>query len=148
MLDNIISLVKDQAFNAITNNAQIPEDKKDAAVETTTSTIVNELKDHLTPANISSIVSLFGSGSGNTTPANTMTSSIQNSVVSALSQKVGLSPAIASTIASTVVPAIIGLISKKDSDPNDSFNVKSLVESFAGHDKGGILGKLGSLFGK
>lgn len=148
MLDNIISLVKQQVSGAITNNAQIPEDKKTAVVETTTSTIISELKDHLTPDNLSSIVSLFGSGSGNTTPGNVMTNSIQNSVVSALSQKVGLSPTIANTIASTVVPAIMGLISKKDSDPNDSFNLKSLVESFAGSDKGGILGKIGGLFGK
>lgn len=147
MLDGILDLIKGQASSVITNNADIPEEKKDAAVETTTSTIVNELKNHFTPDNLSSISNLFGSNAGGG-GGSSMVSSIQNSVVSALVSKVGLNKIVATTIASTVVSAIMNFMSKKSNDPNDSFNVKSLVESFATSDKGGLLGKLGGLFGK
>jgi len=145
MLDSIINLVKDEALGAISDNAGVPAEKKDAAVETTTSTIVDELKNQLTGGNISNVMNLFGSSSGS---SNTLTNSLQSSVVSALSQKVGLSPAVANSIASAVIPAIMGLISKKHSDPNDSFDLGSLVKSFTDNSKGGLLGALGSIFGK
>ncbi|MBD8388768.1 DUF937 domain-containing protein [Dysgonomonas sp. BGC7] len=150
MLDGILDLVKDQAMQAITNNTDVPAEKKDAAIETTTSTIVDSLKGQLSSNNLGSIVSLFG-GNDNSDIANSpLVSSIQSSVVSALSQKVGLSSSVANSIASAVIPALIGLISKKSNDPNDSFSIESLVESFSGqgNKKGGILGALTSLFGK
>ncbi|SBW05713.1 DUF937 domain-containing protein [uncultured Dysgonomonas sp.] len=145
MLDGIIDLVKDQALGAITNNAGVPADKKEAAVETTTSAVVNGLKDQLTPDNLSNILGMFSGGS---TSSSNLTSGLQSSVVSALSDKVGLSPAVANSIASTVIPAIMGLISKKHNDSNDSFSLESLVESVTGKQGGGILGALGGLFGK
>ena len=145
MLDGIIDLVKDQALGAITNNAGVPADKKEAAVETTTSAVVNGLKDQLTPDNLSNILGIFSGGSASNS---NLTSGLQSSVVSALSEKVGLSPAVANSIASTVIPAIMGLIAKKHNDSNDSFSLESLVESVTGKQGGGILGTLGGLFGK
>lgn len=145
MLDGIIDLVKDQALGAITNNAGVPADKKEAAVETTTSAVVNGLKDQLTPDNLSNILGMFSGGSASNS---NLTSGLQSSVVSALSEKVGLSPAVANSIASTVIPAIMGLIAKKHNDSNDSFSLESLVESVTGKQSGGILGALGGLFGK
>lgn len=145
MLDGIIDLVKDQVLGAITNNADVPADKKDAAVETTTSAVVDGLKDQLTPDNLSNVLGMFSGSSAN---GNNLASGLQSSVVSALSEKVGLSPSIANSIASTVIPAIMGLIANKNDDPNDSFNLESLVKSVTGKKGGGILGTLGSLFGK
>lgn len=146
MLDNIINLVKEQALGAITGNAGIPADKKDAAVEATTSSIVDGLKEHFTPDNLSAITNLF---SGGASDAQGISSSLQGSVVSALSEKVGLSKDIANNIASAVIPAVIGLFSKKTNDPNDSgFSIESLMKAFGGGGKsGGIFDALGSLFG-
>lgn len=146
MLDSIINLVKKEALGAITNNADVPADKKDAAVETTTSTIVDSLKDQLSSGNISNIVELFSGDSGS---SSSFTNSIQSSVISALTEKVGLNKGIANTIASTVIPAVMGMISKKNNDSNDSFSIESLVKSVSGgNNGGGILGSLGKLFGK
>ncbi len=145
MLDGIMDLIKDQALGAITNNAGVPADKKDAAVEATTSSIMDGLKEHFTPNNLSSIMGLLGGSSGE---SNDMLSSIQSNVVSALSDKVGLNKDVANNIASTVIPALMNLISKKSDDPNDSFSIESLVESFTGKKGGGILGALGSIFRK
>lgn len=144
MLDNIIDLVKNQVLGTIENDPEVPADKKGAAIEATTSSIVDGLKSQLTTDNLSNLMGLFGGDSN----SDTITNSIQESVVSALSEKVGLSKETARSIASAVIPAIIGLISKKNNDPNDSFNLESLVESVTGKKGGGLLGALGSLFGK
>lgn len=149
MLDGILDLIKDQALGAVTQ-AGVPADKQEAAVETTASSIVDGLKDQLSLDNISSIMSLFGGSSSSSSAvaaSNPVVSSIQGTVVSSLSEKVGLSPAVANTIASTVVPALIGLLSKKSNDPGDSFDFGSLLQSFTGGGDstggflGGILGK-------
>ncbi|MFV0418416.1 MAG: DUF937 domain-containing protein [Dysgonomonas sp.] len=145
MLDSIIDLVKGEALSAITNNDNVPADKRDAAVEATTSGIVDGLKSQFSSGNLSNILDIFGGSGGNTA---SLTSSIENSVVSALSQKVGLSPSVASSIASVVIPAVVGLISKKHNDSNDSFSLDSVVESFTKNQGGGILGAIKGLFGK
>lgn len=150
MLDGILDLVKDQAMKAITNNADVPEEKKEDAINTTTSTIVDSLKGQMSSGDLGGIMSLFGGGSSDIA-SNPIVSSLQSSLVSALGKKVGLSSSICNTIASAVIPALIGMISNKEKDPNDSFNLASLVESFAGQQggkKGGLLDGLGGLFGK
>lgn len=149
MLDGILDLVKDQALGAITNNADVPDDKKEAAVETTTSAIVDGLKNNLSLDNISSLLGIF-SGGDSTASTSQTADSIQTSVVSSLSEKVGLSKEVAGSIASTVVPALLQLLTKKSGDANDSFSFESLLESFTGgnNKKGGILGTLGKLFGR
>ncbi len=147
MLNGILDLIKDSALGAITNNADVPDDKKDAAVETTTNAIVDGIKNNIS---LDSISSLLGSD-GNSDLANNQTvNSIQASVISSLSEKVGLSKEVAGSIASAVVPALLQLLSKKSGDSNDSFSFDSLLKSFTGDSQkgAGILNTLGKLFGK
>ncbi|MBK5720682.1 DUF937 domain-containing protein [Dysgonomonas sp. Marseille-P4677] len=144
MLDGIIDIVKNQALEAISQNSDVPTNKKEAAIETTTSSIVDGIKSQLTTSNLPNLMNLFGGGSD----SKAITDSIQGSVVSALSEKVGLNKDTANSIASVVIPAVISLISKKNNDSNDSFNLESLVESVAGKKGGGLLGALSSLFKK
>ncbi len=144
MLEGIIDLVKEQVVPAIANNENIPADKRSAVVETTTSTVVEGLKEYFTPDNISSITSMFSGESGG---AN-IVSSLQSSVVNALSEKLGLNKDIANSIASAVIPAIMSLFSQKANDPNDEgFTVESLIGALGGKSSGGLLGMLGGLFG-
>jgi len=147
MLDGILDLVKEQALGAVTR-AGVPAEKKDAAVETTAASIVDGLKNNISLDNISSLAGLFGGSSSSSavTASNPIVSSIQNTVVSALSEKVGLNKTMATTIAATVVPALIGLLSKKSNDPNDSFDFGSLIQSFTGGSSEG--GLLGGILGK
>ncbi|MFT4221403.1 DUF937 domain-containing protein [Dysgonomonas sp.] len=148
MLDGILDLIKDQALGAITNNADVPDDKKGAAVETTTNAIVDGFKNNLSLDNVSSLLGLSGDDSALTN--NQTVNSIQTSVISSLSEKVGLSKEVAGSIAAAVVPALLQLLSKKSGDTNDSFSFDSLLQSFTGSSQkgGGILSTLGKLFGR
>ncbi|WP_163319275.1 DUF937 domain-containing protein [Dysgonomonas sp. 520] len=149
MLDGIIDLVKKEALGVITNNADVPAEKQNEAVDTTASAILSSLKDHISFENIGAITSLLSNGA-NSEGANNIVSGVQSSVVSALTSKVGLNQGVANTIATAVVPAIIGIFTKKNNDPNDTgFNVESLIKTFTGGGgMGGILGAIGSLFGR
>nr|WP_297166261.1 DUF937 domain-containing protein [uncultured Dysgonomonas sp.] len=144
MLEGILDLVKEQVVPAIANNENIPADKRSAVVETTTTTVVEGLKEYFTPDNISSITSLFSGEAG----GSNIVSGLQNSVVNALSEKLGLNKDIANSIASAVIPAIMSLFSQKANDPNDeSFTIESLIGALGGKSGGGLLGMLGGLFG-
>lgn len=152
MLDNILKIVTEQVVPAITNNADIPDNQKENAVQATTSGILEGLKDHFIPDNLSDVANLFGGGAASSFGGSSMIQGIQSTVASALTQKVGLNGAVATTIASTVVPAVIGMFSNKVNDQNDSgFNVESLIKAFTGgggnQGGGGILGMLGGLLG-
>lgn len=144
MLEGILDLVKEQVVPAIANNENIPAEKRSAVVETTTTTVVEGLKEYFTPDNISSITSLFSGEAG----GSNIVSGLQNSVVNALSEKLGLNKDIANSIASAVIPAIMSLFSQKANDPNDeSFTIESLIGALGGKSGGGLLGMLGGLFG-
>jgi len=155
MLDNVLELVKEQVLPAIVGNNQIPEEKKDAAVETTTSSILDGLKDQIVPDNLTEVMNLFGGNNPISNFGNTaMVQGVQSTVASALTSKVGLNSTLATTIAATVVPAVIGLFSKKVADKNEpGFNVQSLIEALTkgkgGDNKGGggLLDMIGGLFG-
>lgn len=150
MLDNIINLVKEQVTSVISGNADIPADKKSEAVSATTTSIVDGLKSQFTSDNLSSITSLFSGGDNSSSG---IVDSLQTSVVSTLSEKVGLSKDVASGIASSIIPAVVGLFSQGG---GAGFSVDSLIGAFTGGDGGGdpkksgggLLGTLGRLFGK
>lgn len=149
MLDSIIDIVKDQAFDLISKNADIPGDKKDKAVETATDSVMQGLKDNFNLGNISQLTALWGEGTA--ASGNPIVSNISNTVASALSDKVGLPKFLSSTVATSLVSAVIGaLTGKGNSSGGAGFNIQSLIEAFTGGDSGkkggGLLGSLGNIF--
>ncbi|MCC8035432.1 MAG: hypothetical protein LIO77_05815 [Rikenellaceae bacterium] len=162
MLENIISLVKDKVGDMIGKEADIPEEKKGEAVQATTASLIDGLKDYATPENITSFASLLGTGGAHSEDSSAIrqsniTQGLQSNVISSLTSKVGLDKGSASKIALLVVPAVIALFSHKANDRSDSgFNISSIVNAFKGASgrsasSGGgesIMEKVGSFFGK
>ncbi|MCD8071743.1 MAG: hypothetical protein LUE10_00885 [Alistipes sp.] len=161
MLENIISLVKNKVGDMIGSDADIPEDKKGQAVQATTTSLIEGLKDYATPENITSFASLLGTSGAHTENSSAIqksniTQGLQSNVISSLTSKVGLDRGSAGKIAMMVVPAVIALFSHKANDRSDSgFNIGSIVNAFKGgasenSSSGGegILEKVGSFFGK
>lgn len=148
MLDSILNIVKEKAMDVISNNAGVPEEKKQDAVQTTTSALADGLKQNLNMSNLSALSGLLGGGSSS---ANPIINNIKSTVVNELTSKVGLSQGIATTIATTVISAVMNVLSKKVSDPNEKgFNLESIVGAFTGGSGSGsggdLLGSLGKLF--
>lgn len=147
MLENIINLVKDQTLEVISNNnVQIPADKHGEVIDTTASAIMDGFMNNINAGDLSSLLGLFGGGSSSG-GSNPLMNGIQSTVVSALSEKVGLDRNVANSIATLVIPTVMGLLSQKNDDPNDSFNLESMVGALTGgKGAGGLLGTLGKLF--
>lgn len=146
MLDNLLNLIKETVTHSIGNNKEIPEDKKAETVDVTTQALASGLKENLHAGNLSHLTSLFKKGSS--VEKNPVTTNIIGTVSSSLIQKIGLSSPIAALIANSVVPAVMKVISGKVNDPKEKgINVESLIQGFAGKAEGGILGKIGKLFG-
>ena len=149
MLDEVVNLVKKEVSDLIINNPEVPEEKKEDAVKTTTSTLLNGLKDNITSGNMSEVMNLFGSSNVENSSNNNVANNIQTSVVSSLIQKVGLSPAIANGIATAIIPTVMGLLSNKINDNSQpGFNLNSIINAFSGSKDGNhnILSSLGKFF--
>ena len=160
MFEQMLNLVKGQVAKTVGGMDGIPAGKQAAVVSTTTSSLMDGLKNFATPDKLSSL--LGGTGrAGGEQAAGGLTSNI----VSDLTSKVGLKPAMAQGIAGSVVPSVMSLFSKNVSDPSKpGFNLQSMIGALtggaggilgggaqAGSTGGGILGglmsKIGSFFG-
>lgn len=160
MLENIISLVKDQVTDKISGEADIPADKKTEVAQTITSSIIEGLKNQMTPENMSALKSMLGGGAtqeGNTAEIrqNGITQGVESNVVSSLTSKTGLSAATATKIAALVVPVVIAVFARKAKNGGGSgFDIGSLVGAFTGSGSSstgggkGIMDMVGKFFGK
>lgn len=145
MADNLLNLIKETVMHSIGKNKDIPEDKKTQTVDVTTEALASGLKENLHVGNLSHLTDLFKAGSS--VEKNPVTTNMVGTVSSSLMQKIGLSSPVAALIANSVVPAVMKVISGKVNDPKEKgINVESLIQSFAGKEEGGILGKIGKLF--
>ncbi len=148
MLDKIMDMVKGQVMKSIDGVQGVPEDKKDKAVETTASALMDALKKHATGGNLSSLVSMLGMGKSASSSGD-MAGGLGSGVISALTSKVGLSPAVAQSVVAAVIPAVMSLFKKKIDDPAEpGFNLESLMGGLSGGKGGGMMSMLGDLIGK
>lgn len=169
MLENLINLVKENAGNYIINNAEVPNEKNDSAVEVTSHSIIDTLKNAVSGGDISQLTSLFNGGDSNVENS-ALASSAKGNVITNLIEKTGLSPEVASKIAASIVPLVMSKLVSKTNDPNNSsFNIQDILGSLTGgkggfdvgsilgglgadkkdgHDKGGLSGALSGMFGK
>lgn len=144
MFDNLLSLVKEHAGDAIVNNPAIPNEKNEEAIKTTTNSIVDTLKSQVAGGNLNSLMDMFKGGNANTS---SVSSSVQNNVVNDLMKKFGIDNVQASGIAQKLIPTVMEKFVSKTNDPNDkSFDLNSIVSSLGGEGANGILGKITNLF--
>lgn len=145
MLENLISLVKENAKQAIIENPAIPNEQNDAACETAATSIFDSLKNMIGNGGIESVTQLFSNNGEN---QGTVVKEISGNVAGELMNKFGLENSAANGIVQSLVPTVMGQLTSKTNDPDDnSFDLKSIVGSLTGGDSGGILGKLKGLVG-
>lgn len=142
MFENLVSLVKDYAGDAIINNPAIPNEHNDEAISTTASGIIDVLKTQLQSNGIQGLTSMISSGNIDSGVVDT----IKNTVSDNLMQKFGLDNSSAGSIVSSLIPVVMSKFTQQTNDPNNSnFDINGIVGALSG---GGTIGSvIGKIFG-
>lgn len=160
MLENLFSLVKEQGFDSVINNPQVPNEQNDAVLASATNSVAGGLQSALAGGGLQNVLALFGNGGNNSGGgiAGLMNNSIVQSIISNFTGKLtndhGINSNQASGIAGNLIPGIISNLISKTKDPNDSsFDMNSIIGSLTGggnsanagngFDFNGILSKFG-----
>jgi hypothetical protein len=144
MFDELLKLVSNESGEQIINNPQIPNEQNDAAIETTTSSIMDSLKRQIAGGNGADVLSLLGGQSG--VQGNPLVGNLTSNVTNSLMDKLGVSNPVAKQIAASLVPVVIGKLVNRTNDPNDNgFDINSIFGSLTGgksdqFNLGGLLG--------
>lgn len=147
MIDQMMGLLKSEVGSQILEKTNVGSDKLGGIFSVIGDVASKEVSGKMLGGDLSSVMNLF-SNKANNSSANSLQNSISTGVVSNLISKLGLSESIANTIATIAVPALIGLITKKNSETPDD-DASPLTELFGGggSDIGGAVGNiLGKLF--
>jgi hypothetical protein len=142
MFENLLNLVKENAGDAIINNPAIPNEHNNAAIETTSNSIMNTLKQQASGGNMTQLMSMFQGGAPNA--SNPVVNNVSSNVTNDLMSKFGLDKGAASGIASKLIPQVMSKFVSKTNDPNDSsFDLNGIMKSIGGG--GGNLGGIGNM---
>ncbi len=144
MFDNLLKLVQENAGDAIINNAAIPNEKNDLAINETTNSIFNTLKSQASGGNMNNLMDMFNSA----TPPNTqVTNSLTSNVTNDLMSKLGVNNSQAANIAATLIPKVMGQMVNKTNDPNDnSFDMNSILGALGKGSSNDAISGFGNLF--
>lgn len=141
MLDNLLQLVKEHAGDAIINNADIPNERNDEAINFASKSIFDGLQQAVAGGQgggIENLLDLFKGGGGHA-QNNPVTQGIQNNVVQGLMKQFGLGEGKAGGIASMLIPIVMNQLVNKTNDPNDnSFDIQDIFNKVSGGKTGGL----------
>lgn len=130
MLENLEQLVRENAEDAIVNNAAVPNEQNEVAIQAASSSIFDALKAQLASGNLAEIANIFNQGGASTS------SPVVQQATSSLSDKLsglGISAETAKVIGASIIPTILAKLANKTNDPNDSsFNIEDIIAKLAG----------------
>ena len=151
MLDQLINSLKSEVGGQLSSQTNLPAGSIDKVFSVISDVTKKEVTGQMLGGNLSNVMNLF-SNQPNNSGANLLQSNISSGVISSLTSKLGISPEISKTIAAVAIPALINMITNKNSATPDD-DPSPLNEIFGGEPKGGLLGGiakglLGGLFKK
>ena len=146
MLEDIISLVKQHAGDAINNNPAIPDEHNDAVAAEAGNSILDGLKNMIARGQAQDVLSLF-SHPETDLQNHPAVQNISNGFIQNLVGKFGLDPSVASSVASNLIPNVMQSLTQKANNTADShFNLEGILGQLTGG-QGGVQGLLGGLTG-
>lgn len=146
MLNDLLGKLKSEVGGQIKSQTGLGDDKLDSAFSVIGDVTKKEVAGEMSGGGLSNIMNLF-SQKQNNEGANNLQSRITSGVISNLVSKTGLSGDMANKVAGVAIPALMGLITKKNSETPDD-DPSPLTDLFGGGGKGvmesakGMLGKL------
>lgn len=148
MLDQLMDLVREHAQTAVVNNTAVPNENNEAVIGAAATSITTGLQQALANGQTADVLALFNGNDATT--GNSVVSGISNNFVSTLLEKLNLDKGAAQQIAASLIPTVLGALTNKAKDPNDSsFSLEGIFNSLTGGAAQGInlQGILGSLSG-
>lgn len=126
MIENLNSLVKQNADAAIINNTAIPNERNEEAVQEASTAIEDSLKTSLSGGNVKEVAQLFNSTGDNVT-ASAVTQQATGNFIDRLQSRFGLNVQQAANIANNLIPTVLKRLVQKTADPADnSFNIQKI----------------------
>lgn len=157
MLENLFSLVKEQGFDSVINNPEVPNEQNDAVLASATDSVAGGLQSALAGGGLQNVLSLFGNRDNSGGMGSMMNNPIVQSIIGNFTNKLtndhGINSNQAGGIAANLIPGVISNLISKTNNPNDSsFDMNSIIGSLTGggntaggngFDFNGILSKFG-----
>jgi len=129
MLENLNELVRENVQESVVNNSDIPNEQNEAVIQAASGSIFDSLKDQLSSGNVGGLAEIFNTG-------NAEGSAVTQQAAGSFTDKLaglGINAETAKSLAATVIPVILGKLTRKTADPNDSsFNIKDILGKLGG----------------
>ncbi len=138
MVENLNSLVKENADATIINNADIPNERNEEAVQEASSAIEDSLKTSLSGGNVKEVAGLFN-GTGDNVTANPVTQQATGNFMDRLQSRFGLNVQQAANIANNLIPTVLKRLVQRTADPADkSFDLQKIFNEVSGGKTDGL----------
>lgn len=147
MLDDIINNLKGELGGDLMEKFGLDSSQKDQALDITKETLSETIQKETVGGGLSGIMNLFSSND-NDDDGNSMLENIGSALSSQFSSKLGVDSEKSSGITSMIMEKVTSLFGDK---LGSNFEISDLLGMIGGDNKGGIggmLGKIGGMFGK
>jgi hypothetical protein len=147
MLENLLGTLKSEVGGQILNQTQLPSQHLDGVFNVIGDVAKKEVAGNLLGNGLSNVMNLF-SNQTNNSGANKILSNLHSGVIDGLISKLGLSKEMSGSVASIAVPALVNMITKKNSatpedDPSPLHDIFGTAQqSGLGGVAKGLLGRL------
>ena len=136
MFDEIMNLLQKHGDDAIVKNTAIPDDKNEAVIQESSSSIFSSLQGLVSGGQLNDVVKMFG---GNSAATGTVNQQVSGNLVQNLMDKFGFSQQQASGVADKVVPNVMNDMVAKANDPTDnSMDVQGIFNKLSGGQTSGF----------
>lgn len=146
MLEKLMESLKSEVGGQIISQTKLPSGNIDKVFSIIGDVTKKEVSQQMAGGGISNVMNLF-SKQQNNSGANLLQSNITSGVIGGLVSKLGLSQEISKSVAQIAVPALINMITQKNSVTPDD-DPSPLKDIFGNSAKGAIGGIAKNLFGK
>jgi hypothetical protein len=138
MIENLNSLVKENANATIINNTAIPNDRNEEAVQEASTAIEDSLKTSLSGGNVKEVATLFN-GTGENVTTSTVTQQATGNYMDRLQKRFGLNVQQAANIADNLIPTVLKRLVQKTNDPSDkSFDIQKIFNEVSNGKTNGL----------
>ncbi|HMO31593.1 MAG TPA: hypothetical protein PKE63_04275 [Lacibacter sp.] len=138
MLEQLLTLVQEQAQNTIVSNPAIPNERNEEAISEVSGNIAAGLQQAMASGHGADVLRLL-SGKGGDVASNPVAQDISGNTIQALMNKFGLNSTQAGSIVSQLLPSVLQQFISKTNNPNDnSINLQGILSELTGGAAGGL----------